>query len=87
MSSTSRNSYAFLPYALVFLALALIATTTTAQEPTLESRIQSASDSLSLLDVKAKACLDNLEQANTAQAINSCEEFLQSVDGELLADY
>ena len=36
---------------------------------------------------RAKACLDNLEQENTDQAVNSCEEFLQSVDGELLADY
>ncbi len=83
----SRNSYSFLAHILVFLALAQIATTTTAQEPTLESRIQSASDSLTLLDARAKACLDNLEQENTDQAVNSCEEFLQSVDGELLADY
>ena len=68
----SRNSYSFLAHILVFLALALIATTTTAQEPTLESRIQSASDSLTLLDARAKACLDNLEQENTDYLAN-CE--------------
>lgn len=87
LNSTSKNSNSFLPYALVFITLALIAASATAQEPTLASRIQAASDSLTLLDLKAKSCMDNLAQESTDQATSSCEEFLQSVNGELLADY
>lgn len=86
-NSTNRASL-LRSFGISLLLVNLITTTeVVAQEPTLDSRIQAASDSLTVLDNKAKTCLDQLEQGVTEQAVASCDDFLQSVDGELLAGY
>lgn len=69
------------------IALVLISMNISAQDVTLESRIQSAIESLSTLDKQAKSCLDLLEQEVTEQAPNSCNLFIQHIDGALLASY
>ncbi len=65
----------------------LFSSLSSAQEPTLDSRIQSATEALASLDQQAKTCLDQLELGDTDQAVSSCDSFLQSIDGSLLADY
>lgn len=58
-----------------------------AQEISLESRIQSANESLTTLDSQAQACLNMFEQGDTNAAANRCDDFMQSVDGILLKSY
>ena len=58
-----------------------------AQEVSLESRIQSANESLTALDSQARACLNMFEQGDTNAATNRCDAFMQSVDGILLESY
>ena len=69
------------------LAMILFSTSNYAQETSLSSRIESATKSLQTLDEQAKSCLDKLEQPASNQTITSCNLFLQSIDGALLADY
>lgn len=69
------------------MAISLISATASAQETTLDSRIQFASEALATLDEQARICLNHFEQGATEQAVSSCNSFLRSVDGSLLADY
>ncbi|NKB33790.1 MAG: hypothetical protein GKR91_11895 [Pseudomonadales bacterium] len=87
MSSTSNSPNLGLVPSFLALGVSLLTFSISAQEIDLDSRIQSATESLAELDSKAKTCLDNLEQGVSDQAVASCEEFLQSVDGDLLAGY
>jgi len=58
-----------------------------AQEISLESRIESANESLTALDSQAQACLNMFEQGDTNATANRCDDFMQSVDGILLESY
>lgn len=58
-----------------------------AQEISLESRIQSANESLATLDNQARACLNIFEQGDSNTTAYRCDDFIQSVDGTLLENY
>lgn len=71
----------------IALVVFLLTSSVLAQEDSLQFRIDSASTALSELDDKAQSCLDSVEQENREQAVSACDEFLQAVDGSLLANY
>jgi len=58
-----------------------------AQDTSLELQVEQASVALVELDNKAQACLTGLNSATELEAKQSCDEFLQAIDGELLAGY
>lgn len=85
--SNFTNSRTGLTLGSACFALLFFTSSVFAQEASLQSRIDSASTALSELDDKAQSCLENFEQENREQAISSCDDFLQAVDGSLLASY
>ncbi len=58
-----------------------------AQVSSLDSSVEAAAAALTELDSKAQSCLNSLDQAATSEAQQRCDEFLQAIDGELLATY
>ena len=58
-----------------------------AREATLQQRIDAASAALTELDDKALACREALDSTTTGEAQARCGDFLQAVDGEVLAGY
>lgn len=58
-----------------------------AQDSNLEQHVEQASVALVELDNKAEACLTGLNSATALEAKQSCDEFMQAIDGELLAGY
>ena len=71
----------------IFACVCLLQTASYAQEINLQLQIDAASSSLVELDGKAQACLNSLETAATTAAKPPCDDFLQAIDGELLANY
>ena len=56
------------------------------QASTIEKRIETASSALAELDDKAKICLNTKVEADTF-SLSNCHDFLEAVDGELVARY
>ena len=56
------------------------------QASTIEKRIEIASSALAELDDKAKICLNTNGEADT-DSLSNCNDFLEAVDGELVARY
>jgi hypothetical protein len=56
------------------------------QASNIEKRIETASSALAELDDKAKICLDTIGEADT-DSYSNCDDFLEAVDGELVARY
>ena len=67
--------------------LVIFPATLVAQEPSLDSSVEAAAAALTELDSKAQSCLNSLDQDTASEAQQRCDEFLQAVDGELLATY
>ncbi len=77
------------PTRTALLALALLYPALTpyssAQEIDFQKSIDSTSEALITLDVKASDCLAALDTKQNSQAI--CDDFINAVDGELMANY
>ena len=56
------------------------------QASTIEKRIETASSALAELDNKAKICLNTIGESDT-DGLSNCHDFLEAVDGELVARY
>lgn len=72
---------------LLWVGACLLPATLFAQEPSLDTRIDSATTALTELDLKAETCLISLAEGTTDEAKAHCDEFLQAIDGALLASY
>ena len=58
-----------------------------AQEPTVETRIERVRGAFAELDASAAACLSGLESMPQGQTDSPCSEFLELIDGPMVADY
>ncbi len=65
----------------------MLSTIAFAQDISLEQHVEQASVALVELDNKAQACLNALNSATALEAKQTCDEFLQAIDGELIAGY
>ncbi|MDA1370597.1 MAG: hypothetical protein O2971_07530 [Proteobacteria bacterium] len=72
---------------LLWVGACLLPATLFAQEPSPDTRIDSVTTTLTELDKKAETCLNSLNRGTTDEARSHCDEFLQAIDGELLASY
>ncbi len=78
-SYLSLTRAALLAFALYFPSLPH------AQEVDIQDAIDSAAEALILLDVKASDCISALDSGADPQA--HCDDFIEAVDGEVLASY
>lgn len=71
------------------LALALVCSApssfSSAQEIDFQKSIDSTSEALIVLDVKASDCLAALDSDESSQAV--CDDFIKAIDGDLMANY
>jgi len=84
-SSLQPARTSLLALALLYPALSSFSSSSSAQEIDFQKSIDSTSEALILLDVKASDCLAALEASEDAQTL--CDDFINAIDGELMANY
>ena len=78
----NRKGFAFFIAPFCFVA----ATTLFAQDLSLEDRLELLKKTLLELDISATKCLEQLEDTST-KSETDCDDFLSSLDGQIMADY
>lgn len=84
----AKLTSSLLPTRTSLLALALVCSAlspSSAQEIDFQKSIDSTSEALIALDVKASDCLAALDAGQDSEAV--CDDFISAIDGELMANY